>query len=111
MVKKLGLVLFGLCLVSVLILKANAQQTPSSGNPHGQGEAAQLRQEIQSLQQQAEQLRAQIQQIEAQAKPIREQLNSIHQKIKADRAKLLNLREEHKGQRQEHQQTSTGSQK
>ena len=93
MLRKLGIVIAVLFVLAVFTLKTNAHQLIPGGNPQGQGQGDQLRQEIQSLQQQAEKLELQIQQIEAQAKPLKEQLHSVRAKIRQNREKIRNLRQ------------------
>ncbi|MCX5698860.1 MAG: hypothetical protein NTX01_04100 [Candidatus Omnitrophica bacterium] len=104
MLRRFGIVIVVLFISTSFTLKANAQQPASSGKPQGQGEGAQLRQEIASLEQQAKPLRAQLEQLGKQAKPIREQLHLIRKKLEADREKLKYLREERHEERKEHRQ-------
>jgi len=89
MLRKLGIVIVGLCLVAVFTLKANAQQTTPSANPQGQGRGAQLRQEIR---QRIETLRHEEQEIVAKIKELRERLNSIRERIRRERERLQGLR-------------------
>ena len=70
MTNKLRTTVLILCIVGVAAFRVEAQQPPTKGN----GEAQQLRQEIQALRQQAEPLRAQIQQHMSQVRALREQL-------------------------------------
>ncbi len=52
MVGKLWVLVVVLSMVLTFTLKANAQQATLAGNPQGQSQVAQLRQEIESLRQQ-----------------------------------------------------------
>ena len=84
-----------LFMVCAFTLKANAQQQPpASGNSQVQGQASQIRQEMESLRQQAEQIRSQLEQLKAQAKPLREQLRSIREKMKDLKEQMRNARQE-----------------
>lgn len=86
---RLKVFVLSLCLLGVTPFMAQAEDGPANDN----GEAKQLRQDIEALRKQAE--------------PLKEQLKAIHDKIKADREKLQQLRGERKEhrehRRQEHQ--------
>ena len=87
--RKIAVGFFTLCLALTFALKANADNsTTTGGNSQGNAEAQQLRQEIQALRQQAEPLRQQLQETRAKAEGLRDQLRPIVEKIKADREKL-----------------------
>ena len=119
--RRLGFAFVVLCAAVIFAMPAYAQQAaegvkppvqgngPGPGEGHGKesGQAAQLRQEIQALEQQAQPLRAQLQQLEAQAKPIREQLRPLREKIKLDHEKLMALREGHKEHRKDMKEQKT----
>ena len=68
------IVIVSLCLISGVMLTANAQQPPMSTALQPLGDIKQLRQQIQSLRQQEEPLKKQVRDIESQIRPLRQQI-------------------------------------
>ena len=92
MVRRSGIIAAGLCMLFVFVLKADAQQpVVSKEHPQFQGQdrEAELRKDIDSLEQQIKALYAEMAPIEAQTKPLRLQISQqIDPQIKPLRQKI-----------------------
>ena len=108
MTNRLRITVLVLCIMGLAAFRVEAQQPPTRSGAGGNGEAQQLRQEIQALRQQAAPLRAHIQQLLGQVRAAREQLRPIEEKIRLDREKLGHLHREYKEHHQQPQQSNSG---
>ena len=84
--------IFGLCIVSLIAFRADAQQILTGNNPH-KTHIRQLKQEMQELHQQLAELRLQSQQLMTQLKAVREKTHSIEIRLKVDGEQLRAIHE------------------
>lgn len=92
MIYGLRIMILSLCITSVIMFRADAQQNTPGENPNG-AKIQQLKQEMQALREKLEPLRAQV-------RALREQMRPIEEKLRADREQMRALH----GERGEHGQ-------